>query len=152
MLAHITKQFLSNKYEYEMRRRIDVKTLVVVALLSFSASPASAKWTKIGEAVRFIDYVDFDTVRKNGEFKTFWQLSNFKEKNGEGELSRRLLVEMDCGGKRSRLLAVSGYSGQMATGSLLSSLELENSEWDGFVPGTLGMDAFKAICRRKNGK
>ena len=57
----------------------------------------------------------------------------------------KTLREMDCSGKRDRLLTVTAYS---KSGNPIGSDTRSYTEWDYVIPGTVGESMYKFVCNR----
>ena len=118
--------------------------ILPTALLMFATSSAWADWVQYAESARSVYYLDPATIRQNGNLRTVWELSDLKERDPDGELSRRALMEYDCDGERLRTLSLSTHSGPMATGKVL--VTASDSTWDYVAPGTIGDAALRLVC------
>lgn len=101
-----------------------------------SAGPQSiTNWVKVFENTQFVNYYDSATVRKKGHLRIIRTLYDLKAPGAGGDLSAQSLMEFDCAGKRHRILSHRVYSGQMATGKILSSDNTQDIEWRELSPG-----------------
>ena len=69
------------------------------------------------------------------------------KKIGDGKFynTTKTLREMDCSGKRDRLLTVTAYS---KSGNPIGSDTRSYAEWDYVIPGTVGESMYKFVCNR----
>ena len=69
------------------------------------------------------------------------------QKIGDGKFfnTTKTLREMDCSGKRHRLLTVTAYS---KSGNPIGSDTRSYAEWDYIIPGTVGENMYKFVCNR----
>ena len=69
------------------------------------------------------------------------------QKIGDGKFfnTTKTLREMDCSGKRHRLLTVTAYS---KSGNSIGSDTRSYAEWDYVIPGTVGENMYKFVCNR----
>ena len=69
------------------------------------------------------------------------------QKIGDGKFfnTTKTLREMDCSGKRFRMLTVTAYS---KSGNPIGSDTRSYAEWDYVIPGTLGESMYKFVCNR----
>jgi hypothetical protein len=101
-----------------------------------SAGPqAMTNWVRVSENMQFVNYYDPATVRKKGHLRIIRALYDLKAPGAGGDLSAQSLMEYDCAGKRHRILSHNVYSGQMATGRILSSDNTPDIEWQNLSPG-----------------
>jgi GYF domain 2 len=101
-----------------------------------SAGPqAMTNWVRVFENMQFVNYYDPATVRKKGHLRIIRALYDLKAPGAGGDQSAQSLMEYDCAGRRHRILSHSVYSGQMATGRILSSDNTPDIEWQNLSPG-----------------
>lgn len=69
------------------------------------------------------------------------------QKIGDGKFfnTTKTLREMDCSGKRFRMLTVTAYS---KSGNSIGSDTRSYAEWDYVIPGTVGESMYKFVCNR----
>ncbi|WP_308017759.1 surface-adhesin E family protein [Neisseria bergeri] len=68
-----------------------------------------------------------------------------KHRNGKFYNTDKALAEMDCRGKRHRILTATVYS---KSGNSIGSYTPSYAEWDYVIPGTVGEDMYKFVCNR----
>ena len=98
-----------------------MKKLFLVCLMMLAGS-AWAEWvmySKDEEDGTF--YLDPATIRKDGNMRRVWELTDLRKRGRSGEMSRRMRMEYDCKQERNRFLGISGHSGSMAGGTVLST-------------------------------
>ena len=64
--------------------------------------------------------------------------------NGKFLNTTKMLVEMDCSGKRFRMLTITAYS---KSGKFIDSAT-RSDEWRYVIPGTVGESMYKFVCNR----
>ena len=69
------------------------------------------------------------------------------QKIGDGKFfnTTKTLREMDCSGKRHRLLTVTAYS---KSGNSIGSYTPSYAEWRYVIPGTVGESMYEFVCNR----
>ena len=65
--------------------------------------------------------IDRATLLSNGSLRRVWQLQNLKQRDRDGEMSRRALVEYDCREAKNRTLSLSMHPEPMAGGKPLDA-------------------------------
>ncbi len=65
--------------------------------------------------------------------------------NGKFFNTVRALQEMDCSGKRRRILTITWYS---KSGNPIGSNTRSYAEWNYVIPGTLGERMYEFVCNR----
>ena len=127
--------------------------LLIAALLAVFSTGAMAEWTYLtsSEDNAYDIYIDKTTIRKRGNVAKMWELRDFKapQKEASGSyLSSRMLAEYDCVEIRQRLLALTDFSGNMGSGQIIFNHQYDDSKWADIAPGTIGMDKWKAACKK----
>ena len=89
-----------------------------------------------------------DTLRIDKNFRKFWTLQNQPKRGEKGELSMRVLKEMDCKQERQRTLVATGLSGAMGSGDVLGSYKNDNDPWDYIAPQTVSQAFFLKVCAK----
>lgn len=117
--------------------------------LASVASGAHAAWERItdvgdGEAVFYIDRA---TLQRKGPVVKVWELQDLKNATPQGILSIKLLLEFDCGERRSRVVQGASYSANMAKGKPLET-DKTPADWTYNAPGTAADLIDRAVCRR----
>ena len=102
-----------------------MKRLLLIALLVLSSGPVYAEWVAVEKDNLSpglqTAYIDPDTIRRDGNLVTLWQLIDFKRMQGNAGIGRlgfgphRFLStkthkQFDCAEKRLRLLAFTEFS------------------------------------------
>ena len=118
----------------------------VLMLLLIVAAPARAEWVKVDVSEDSSFYIDPATIRRDGEMVAVWQLQDLKQSRS-GVMSLRVLSEDACKEKRFRVLAVSGYSGSMLSGDVISS-PTPSGKWDHIPADTVGATILRLVCAK----
>ena len=121
--------------------------IVLTALLMLTTTPAWAEWVRLNDTPNAAFYLDPATVRKDGNRRRVWELTDLKARDLKGELSSRILIEYDCKEGRSRMLSLSAHAGPMATGKTLFSTSAVG-EWDYAPPDTTADTSLRFVCAR----
>jgi hypothetical protein len=119
--------------------------IILTAALVLAAFPAWGKWLNVGESDRITFYADPSSAKKNGHLRRFLELMDLKERDLDGELSLRALVEYDCNEGRARTLSMSAYTGPMGTGMTLFNIS-DPGDWSTPLPGTTGDTLLRSVC------
>ena len=126
--------------------------LFLIALLVLSSGPAYAEWVLVdannsGETV----YVDPDTIRRKGDLVKMWALYDFKTIQAVWDtsfFSRESQREYDCIEERTRRLALTYFSGNMGSGTVVYS-DADEQKWEPVQPGSVGEALRKVACDKK---
>jgi hypothetical protein len=111
------------------------------------ASPVFAEWTKVDKNVDGDTfYIDYDTVKENNGYVYYWRLSDYLKPSPQGNLSAKVLKEIDCDiPRKSRILSDTYYTQPMASGSVNSSSN-DASEWIYPSPNSVADTMANAAC------
>jgi hypothetical protein len=113
----------------------------------FTSSTSLAQWEVYGESPEAFLYIDYSTVRKDGNLRKVWELQDRKQRHKDGELSLRIRVEYDCKEERYRYLSATSHSSQMAQGNLVNT-QTGPSNWIDIAPRTVTEDKLKKLCSK----
>ena len=108
------------------------------------ASPAYAKWEKVGVSVSGDNYyVDFTRMRTNGSYVYYWVLEDYLKPEEDGDLSSKVYHQSDCEMFRLKTISVSFHKQPMGEG-LGETYTPPNPEWN-YPPPT---SAYEIILKR----
>jgi hypothetical protein len=123
---------------------------LLITIVVLSSAPAYAEWVKVGdgdEAGRTV-YVNPATIRRNSNLVKMWQLYDYKTVQTVGGI--RFLTaeeqwEFDCAEDRGRVVALKGFSGNMASGTMVYT-NSEVGKWISVMPNSIGHTVWKIAC------
>lgn len=121
-----------------------MKTIFLTALILL-ASSAHADWAKMGETDEGSFYIDPASVLRDGHLRQVWELTDLKQRDEGGELSRRTRVRYDCKRGRTQVLSISTHWEPMAAGATLLAVAREGL-WKEVPPETAYARAFHLLC------
>ena len=121
-----------------------MKTIFLATLILLGSS-AQAGWAKMGETDEGSFYIDTASVLRDGHVRQVWELTDLKQRDEGGEMSRRTLVQYDCKRGRTQVLSISTHWEPMAAGATLLSVAREGL-WKEVPPETAYAAAFKLLC------
>lgn len=124
-----------------------MKKLIVACVMATSAASAFAEWTHLGDASVGGFYVDFGTIRKDGDLRKVWSVLNFKQRDISGAMSAQFRTEFDCKDERKRMIAFSRHSEAMAFGVTLDS-NPSPEPWSAIPPESLSEETLKIVCAK----
>jgi hypothetical protein len=126
-----------------------MKNLVFIFLFCVSFS-SWAQWSPVAaDADGTIFNFDYSTLRKDGEVRKIWVLSNFVEKDSNGVMSSRVRMEYDCKDERHRFLSFKLFSDKNATGVTVDSGDIP-SPWKDIAPDTAAWRLMQTACKSKS--
>ena len=100
-----------------------MKRFLVIVLLVLSIRPASAEWLIVGIMQDGTSvYIDSESLHRQGKVVQMWALfdsSGMKVMDGISSRSMRAQFEIDCDQEVYRSLAVTRFSGNMASGKVV---------------------------------
>jgi hypothetical protein len=123
---------------------------LLITIVVLSSAPAYAEWVKVGdgdEAGRTV-YVNPATIRRNSNLVKMWQLYDYKTVQTVGGI--RFLTaeeqwEFDCAEDRGRVVALKGFSGNMASGTMVYT-NSEVGKWISVMPNSVSHAVWKIAC------
>ena len=116
--------------------------------LIVSLTPAQAEWEKITENNNLINYIDKSTIKKDGNTRKVWRLTDLKNREITGEMSIRMMVEHDCKEDLFRYLSVSNHSEPMAGVRIINQGRKDEKECNAVPPETLSATIHKILCAK----
>ena len=135
--------------------RRNMKRLVLLILLALSSAPAYGEWVEVSVNVETGEkvYVDPDTIRRKGDIVEMWALYDHKTAQstvGAAYSSRKVQNEYDCAQEMKRMVNVTEYSGNMASGKVvhMNSPLFSTARW---MPARAGVGEalLKIACGKK---
>lgn len=125
----------------------DMRKAALILLAALSTG-TWAEWVFISESIGDDrSYIDAQIIKKDGNFRRAWVVTDYKVKRKNGVRSFRALTEVDCKGKRLRILSYSSHSEPMATGGVMGTGK-PKPQWAKITPGTLGSNMLKYVCKK----
>ncbi len=121
--------------------------IILCLLLVLAAAPARADWVKLSESSGATFYFDRDSISKDRNFRRVWALTDLKQRNKGGEMSRRVQYEYDCMAGRVRFLSGSSHADPMGKGGTLYSKN-DPDNWDNVRPNSPLEQIFRLACTR----
>ena len=121
---------------------------LLTTLALFAALPAWAAWTLLGESDAGNDYIDWATLRVEGNLRRVWLLIDLKGPQPDSMHSFRIFEEFDCTEDRGRTLQKDLFTGQMAGGEFVPGERPKPGGWIYIPPGTLSESWFRVVCSR----
>ena len=128
----------------------------LITLLFLSSVPAYAEWVAVernylSPGIQTL-YVDPDTIRREGNPVTMWQLIDFKWMQGNRSPSRFLSTktqkQFDCAEARTRLLRATDFWGHMGTGEPAEAY-IEKGNWVRVEPDSMNQALWEVACGKE---
>jgi hypothetical protein len=125
-----------------------MRKTVMMLLLAAMSSSAMAEWVLVGEGTNGTNfYIDPKTIKKDGNLRRAWLVTDLPTADDRGIHSRLALQEFDCKGERRRTLSLSVHSGPMAGGNVIRNQDSQGN-WQYIAPGTTGEAMLKLVCSK----
>ena len=130
---------------------------LLITLLVLSRGPVYAEWVAIEKNYLLPGlqtvYVDPDTIRREGNLVTLWQLIDFKWMQGNGRGAHRFLStktqkQFDCAEERLRLLAFTEFYGHMGTG-IPANGYVDKDNWLPVEPDSINQALWEVACNKQ---
>jgi hypothetical protein len=126
-----------------------MKKNLILSLFLISGS-SWAQWSPVAVDVDGTLFnFDYSTLRKDGELRKIWTLSNFVEKDPNGVMSSRVRMEYDCKNERHRFLSFKLFSDKNANGVTIDSSDIP-SPWKDIAPDTAAWRLMQTACKSKS--
>jgi hypothetical protein len=127
-----------------------MRKIVLMLALGLICGSAMAEWTWAsgGQNGDLSVYVNFSSIRKNGNKVKMWALYDYKTIKNTGPksyLSSTAQSEYDCSEETSGNIAVVDYESNMGNGLVVYSTNL-NYESTPIAPDSVGEVLFKIAC------
>jgi hypothetical protein len=135
----------------------------LITLLFLNTVPAYAEWVAVEKDYLLPGlqtvYVDPDTIRRERNLVTLWQLIDFKGMQGNAGmeplgfghhrfLSTKIYKQFDCAEKRLRLLAFTEFSRRMGTGIVANGF-VDNGNWIPVEPDSINHALWEVACGKE---
>lgn len=115
------------------------------ALVTSKAAAPGATWTRVSEDF----YVSRESIQTDPT--RAWVLVNRAPTNGNSAQSYKTQYELDCPGRRTRMVALIAYTGRDASGAPEPQNDVMPMPWESVVPDTRGADMFRYVCSAQRG-
>jgi hypothetical protein len=125
-----------------------MKKFVFIALFFLSiTSHASTSWILVAETSSGDQiFIDRNSIQKSGDSRTFWVLSNFKERK-EGDLSSKVQRTINCRTREMIGRYYMFYDDINNMGKLTNNINNDKGKWDPIAPETIGWDFMIFVCK-----
>lgn len=131
-----------------------MRKVILMVLLAVVSNSAIAEWVAVGNDTNrsYTAYIDFSTIRINGDKVKMWELRDFnsaqESSGGKPYLSLMVQIEYDCKEEQVRDLYFSEHSGNMREGEVVNSSS-KHSKWQPVSPESIGEAMWKVACGKQ---
>lgn len=127
--------------------------LFLITFLLLSSGPAYAEWVKVSESDEAgkTVYADTATIRRNSNLVKMWQFYDYKTVQtvgGNRFLTAKEQWEFDCAEERGRVVARKEFSGNMGSGTMVST-NSQVGKWTPNMPGSTNQTVWEIACGKK---
>lgn len=109
-------------------------------------SSAWAEWVALSTTKDTTNYIDPTTIRKDGNLRKVWEITDYKQRNKDGGMSTRQRAEYDCKSERRKVLSISGHTEPLAGGKELFNKQDVHDDWMDLPPNSAGEATLKRVC------
>jgi hypothetical protein len=95
-------------------------------------------------------YIDFSTIKANGNIRSVWEKVNYGSRGSQGDLSVRALMMYDCANRTYVYSQVTGFSGRDLTGNVLGTEKnsyVTRSDVHHIGPDSVIEAKWQTVCR-----
>lgn len=119
-----------------------------LTLLFFLCFPVFADWKYIAteEDSNKEFFLDFESLRKDGNLRRIWQIANF-ESSENGWLSIRSMMEFDCKNETVQGLARMAFSEKFAKGKVLFKSD-DRGIKNYIPPDSIASIQLREVCKK----
>jgi hypothetical protein len=122
---------------------------IICWLLAAHAGLACAEWQLVHtDADKSQFFIDPSNVSLVDGYKRAWVLNNLPQANSQGTRSFRSVEEFDCVKESGRVMQITAYDGDMASGNVLARRH-GNGQWTATEPGSVDRLLLQAACAGK---
>jgi hypothetical protein len=122
---------------------------ILMLLLAVVSSSAMAEWVEVSHNKRVTVYADPATISSIDNIAKMWALYDYKSVQAPNSRtpyrSSRKQSEYDCKEEKSRILSLTGHSGNMAEVDTVFSLS-KPEQWEAVPHSSLGELIWKIAC------
>lgn len=120
----------------------------LLALLMLIASPAWADWEYVNKDIDGnIFYLDFETLRKDGNLRRIWQMVELADGDKSKWVSTRQRNEYDCKNETRKILSFASFSQKNLKGERLFEHTTPTSASD-IAPQSIDWGVLKLVCSK----
>jgi len=126
----------------------------LIILLALNSGSVYAEWVAVEKdylspGLQTV-YIDRDSIRREGNLVTLWQLIDFKWMQGSARGPARFMStethkQFDCAGRRVRLLAFTEFSHSMGTGIPVDG-HVDSANWLPVEPDSMNYALWEVVC------
>ena len=124
-------------------------SLIFILFASFFgiSFPSYAEWkyllkTSTGD----VHYIDFDSLKRDGDYVYFWSLRDYTNMNNWGDLSSKKYLKVDCKNFKFKFLGDSYYNKQMGEGIPVEVSNKPDKDWTNVNSNSVMAFVLQNVC------
>jgi hypothetical protein len=122
---------------------------VIFTFALFICVPVFADWKYIASENNSGNefFLDFETLRKEGNLRRIWQVIHFKPDHQNGWVSMQSRMEFDCKNETVQSLTRMAFSDKFAAGKMLFKSD-EIGTKSHIPPNSVALSQLEEVCKR----
>ena len=124
-------------------------SLIFILFASFFgiSFPSYAEWkyllkTSTGD----VHYIDFDSLKRDGDYVYFWSLRDYAKMDKWGDLSSKKYLKVDCTKYKFKYLSDSYHNRQMGKGIPTGGSTKPDKNWTNIKPNSVIAFISQNVC------
>lgn len=127
-----------------------MRKVVLVLALGLTCNSAMAEWTLVGDNSINRVYIDYSTLKKEGNKVNVWTMNDYKNiqtpKDEKPFISEVAKNEFDCKDETYRLVSLTSYNKNMGQGEVVYNNGNINGAATTLPPNSLGKIIWEKAC------
>ena len=122
---------------------------ILFSTLIFTSN-SNADWTYVGKNDSGDTYyVDLNSIKKTNQgYILFWELTNYLKRLKSNVLSSKIIYMLDCNLLRDKIMSDYYYDKRNAKGTIVSSSNKPDKNWDYAPPNSMQEFVSKFVCSK----
>ena len=127
-----------------------MKKLLILLSVLFSlvfSPPSYSEWKEVSKSLSGTTfYVDYERIKKRGDYTFYWQLADYVKPSPNGSVSSKVYSKVDCNLFRYKFLSDWYYKKQMGQGEAHSSSTTPDEDWNYPHPDSSLEYILESVC------
>ena len=132
-----------------------MKRMIQIALIVLMCTPAYAEWKQVETKNQLPGmrtmYIDPDTMKKEGNLVTVWELIDYNGmQGGRGPgaySSKKIHVQFDCAKEQLQFLSIKDYSDNMGAGEAVGGVK-GGDDWEAVKSTSIHHAVWEVVCKK----
>ena len=109
--------------------------------------PSYAEWKYLIKTSKGdFHYIDFDSLKREGDYIYFWSLRDYAKMNKWGDLSSKKYLKVDCKNYKFKFLSDSYHNRQMGEGISVEVSNKPDKDWNNTNSNSVMGFVFQNVC------